>query len=126
MSFKQIFSSSTKVKIIVISILLSILFGLWYFFFETNYFGRKISRATGGIVAAEYEAPTRARAVLSVSVNQDKSGDSAKNITYLMEDCTVVVYEYRDGVRGMVLDSRMRIKQNGKNFRQHDCVPETN
>lgn len=114
---------SVKVKLIIGAVVGIVLLGLWYFFFESNYFGRKISRATGGIVAAEYSVPDKAIQVLSVSVNRDKNGDAAKNITYVMKDCSVQVYEYRDGLRGMILEGRMKLTQNGKPFKQHGCVP---
>ncbi len=115
---------SMKIKLIAGAIVGVILLGLYYFFFESNYFGRKISRATGGIIAADYSAPDDAIQVLSVSINRDTNGDAAKNVTYLMKDCSVQVYEYRDGLRGMILEGRMKITQNGKAFKQQGCVPQ--
>lgn len=125
MPMPQLFNElSLKAKVIIAAVLFSILASLWYFFFETNYLGRKVSRATGGIVAADYDAPDGARQVLSVSVSQDKSGDTAKNVAFVMKDCTVRVYEYRDGLRGMILEGRMKITQAGGPFKQAGCIPE--
>ncbi len=125
MPMPQLFNAlSLKTKFIIAVVLFGVLASLWYFFFETNYLGRKVSRATGGIVAADYDAPDGARQVLSVSVSQDKRGDTAKNIAYVMKDCTVRVYEYRDGLRGMILESRMKVTQAGGPFKQGGCIPE--
>lgn len=115
---------SLKTKVILAAVIFGVLACLWYFFFETNYLGRKVSRATGGIVAADYDAPDGARQVLSVSVSQDRSGDTAKNIAFVMKDCSVRVYEYRDGLRGMILESRMKITHAGGSFKQAGCTPE--
>lgn len=109
----------TKLKLVAVAIVtLLILFIIWVF--NTDFFGRSLSRATMGAVATKYQVPDGAIDVISISFSENK-GTTAKNIAYLMEDCTIIVREYRDGFKGFV-DSTTKLMDGLHAFKQHECL----
>ena len=109
----------SKIKTIaVVSMFFVGVFAYWAV--NTDFFGRKVSRATMGMVATKYQVPSGATDVISISLGGTDKGPS-KNIAYLMEDCSVILQEYRDGFKGF-MDSTAKLMDGLHEFKQHQCM----